>query len=171
MIPKDVTKDPSRLVALLHAYEVERLMLVPTLLKSILTYLSLVHDSSLLQNLKTWISSGETLSVSLANEFFDYFTENNHVLCNFYGSTEYNDTTHFICERKEHLRSLRKMPIGYPLFNTAVYVLDSDRIPMDIGESGELYVAGLNMADGYVNGRDKDRFIENPFTPDLSKYI
>lgn len=172
VIPKEVTRDPNRLVTVLQSYKIERLVLVPTLLKSLLTYLSLKSDSSLLRNLKTWVCSGETLPVSLANEFYDYFAEDEHILCNFYGSTEImGDVTYFVCKRKKQLELYVNVPIGYPIFNTVIYILDSNKMPVQIGQTGELFVAGLNLADGYVNGRDKDRFIENPLTVNPSKFI
>lgn len=172
VVPKAVTKDPYQLVNLLDKYKIERLVLVPTLLKSLLVYLSLNTKSKSLQNLKIWVCSGETLPVTLANEFYDYFIEDEHILCNFYGSTEImGDVTYFVCKGKEQLLSYLNVPIGYPIFNTVIYILDSNRMPVQIGQTGEVYVSGLNLADGYVNGRDKDRFIENILAVDPSEYI
>lgn len=71
----------------LEEYKIERLVLVPTLLRSLLMFLSL-QDEQLLYNLRIWVCSGEPLSLQLAKEFFDYFEEGTHQLCNFYGSTE-----------------------------------------------------------------------------------
>lgn len=91
VVPKEVTKNPSRLVEVLEEYKIERLVLVPTLLRSLLLYLPLQETTragKLLYNLKIWVCSGEPLSLQLSKEFFDYFEEGTHVLCNFYGSTE-----------------------------------------------------------------------------------
>lgn len=91
IVPKEVTKNPSSLVDILEEYKIERLVLVPTLLRSLLMYLSLQENNErLLYNLKIWVCSGEPLSLQLAKEFFDYFEEGTHILCNFYGSTEVN---------------------------------------------------------------------------------
>lgn len=169
VIPKCITKDPTQLVAILQKYEIERLVLVPTLLKSLLIYLSLKQDANLLSKLKLWVCSGETLPVSLAMEFFDYFRENEYMLCNFYGSTEImGDVTYFICRGKDQLRNYINVPIGHPIFNTTIYILDADKKPVKVGETGELFVSGANLAHGYVNGRDKDRFIENIMAVDPS---
>lgn len=127
-------------------------------------------SQNLLKNLRLWICSGESLPVSLASEFFDHFQEGKHILCNFYGSTEVmGDVTYFACEGKSQLRSYDKVPIGYPLDNTVIYILDADYRPVKIGQTGELFVSGSNLANGYVNGRDKFRFIENPLAVDSSK--
>lgn len=169
VVPKYVTKDPTQLVAILQKYEIERLVLVPTLLKSLLIYLWLKRDSSLLHRLKLWVCSGEILPVSLANEFFDYFGETGHLLCNFYGSTEITgDITYFVCENKEQIQNYINVPIGKPIFNTIIYILDSIKNPVKIGMTGELFVAGANLAHGYVNGRDKERFVDNPLAVDPS---
>jgi acyl-coenzyme A synthetase/AMP-(fatty) acid ligase len=77
VVPKDITVDPEKLVAILEEYKIERLVLVPTLLRSLLMYLPLQNRSDLLHNLKIWVCSGEPLAVSLAKQFFDYFIEGN----------------------------------------------------------------------------------------------
>lgn len=167
VVPKCTTRDPSQLVSLLEKYSIERLVVVPTLLKSILIYLSLQTDANnnncVLSKLKLWVCSGENLPVSLAYEFFDYFPEHEYMLCNFYGSTEImGDVTYFVCRGKEQLRNYKfNLPIGTPVSNTAIYILDSEQKPVGFNETGELFVSGANLAHGYVNGRDKERFIIN----------
>lgn len=170
VIPKDVTNDPERLVDALEMYKIERLVLVPTLLRSLLMYLPLQNQPNLLHNLKIWICSGETLSVALAMEFFDYFHEGTHALCNFYGSTEImGDVTYFVCKDKKQLKAYEKVPIGYLVQNTIIYILDDNYQPVQMGQTGELFVSGLNLASGYVNGRDQLRFIENRFSTEPGK--
>lgn len=171
IIPKAITKDPERLVEVLDAYKIQRLVLVPTLLRSLLLYLPMRDQPGLLHGLRIWVCSGEPLSVQLAREFYDYFEEGAQVLCNFYGSTEImGDVTYFVCESKRQLAALDKVPIGYPISNTVVYVLDEEFRPVKQGDTGELFVAGANLARGYVNGRDKFRFVENPLAVDPSEY-
>lgn len=97
VVPKEVTKNPSRLVEVLEEFKIERLVLVPTLLRSLLMFLPLQENTEkLLYSLKIWVCSGEPLSLQLAKEFFDYFQEGTHVLCNFYGSTEVRNGKHFL---------------------------------------------------------------------------
>lgn len=122
---------------------------------------------SALRSLKTWVCSGETLTVSLAEEFFQYFPENSHQLCNFYGSTEVmGDVTYHIISNAHQLRHQEKVPIGLPIDNTIIYILDQELRPVKAGDVGELFVSGLNLAGGYVNKRDPDKFIENPLAID-----
>lgn len=164
-----MTRDPSKLVDLLESYKIERLVLVPTLLKSILAYLSL-RNERLLSNLKAWICSGETLTKSLAETFFKYFFDGTYQLCNFYGTTEVmGDVTYYVCENVEELDGLANVPIGYPLDNTVIFILNDDLNPVKPGEIGEIFVAGSNLAKGYVAGREKSKFIHNRFTDNPSK--
>ncbi|XP_059218754.1 beta-alanyl-bioamine nonribosomal peptide synthetase ebony isoform X1 [Stomoxys calcitrans] len=178
VVPKVVTKDPERLVQMLEKYKIRRLVLVPTLLRSLLMYLNLdgnrgnaENEYKLLYNLQIWVCSGEPLPLALASNFYDYFQEGIHALYNFYGSTEVmGDVTYFCCENKKQLQELDRVPIGIPVNNTVVYLLDTDYRPVKNGEIGEIFVSGLNLADGYVNGRDKEKFVENPLAVELSRY-
>lgn len=170
IIPKSLTKDPERLVDILERHRIRRLVLVPTLLRSLLLCLPMRGQARLLHGLKIWVCSGEPLSVQLASEFYDYFVEGEQMLCNFYGSTEImGDVTYFVCESKRQLSALDKVPIGFPISNTIVYVLNGELEPLRVGETGELYVAGRNLACGYVGGRDASRFVENPLAVDPSE--
>lgn len=167
VVPKTITQDPERLVTVLEKYKIERLVLVPSLLRSLLMYFELQTGKRFLQNLKAWVCSGETLVVSLAEEFYKYFPVNQHKLCNFYGSTEImGDVTFHVISDLEQLKHQEKVPIGLPVDNTIVYLLDSDFRPVKSGEVGELFVSGSNLAAGYVNGRDPEKFIENPLAVD-----
>lgn len=168
VVPKALTKDPEKLVNLIDEYQIERLVLVPSLLRSLLLYLGLQGtNKNSLKSLKTWVCSGEPLAVSLAEEFFQHFDENRHKLCNFYGSTEImGDVTYHVIEGHQQLMEYPKVPIGMPLDNTVLYLMDKDFRPVKAGDVGELFVAGLNLAAGYVNGRDPDKFIDNPLAID-----
>ncbi|XP_075232512.1 nonribosomal peptide synthetase ebony [Lycorma delicatula] len=169
VVPRQVTKDPERLISLLEEFKVERLVLVPSLLRAMLMYLKLSDNRSepkLLSSLKLWVCSGEPLPQSLALEFFQYFKENDSILCNFYGSTEVmGDVTYYRIKSAVDLTSFdNKVPIGRPLDNTIMYLLDHQLKLVPAGEIGEIYVSGLNLALGYVDGRDPDKFILNPHT-------
>ena len=57
-------------------------------------------------------------------------------------------------------------PIGAPIANTQVYILDQDRTPVPAGMTGEIYIGGSSVARGYRNraALSKEKFVENPFT-------
>uniref|UniRef100_A0A146KNY6 Mycosubtilin synthase subunit C n=1 Tax=Lygus hesperus TaxID=30085 RepID=A0A146KNY6_LYGHE len=164
IVPKEITTNPQRLLTLLNKYKIGRLVLVPSLLKAILLYTGLSKENAdLLNNLKIWICSGEPLAPSLALQFFRSFRTGSHVLYNFYGSTEMmGDVTYHAMKSPNDLTVDNKVPIGVPLDNTAIYLLNNQLQPVPMGEVGELFAAGLNIAAGYVNGRDPNHFIPNP---------
>ncbi|XP_047512420.1 mycosubtilin synthase subunit C [Pieris napi] len=170
IVPKEITRDPQKLVRALDDNRVERLVLVPTLLQSILMYLSLSPEHSL-KHLKLWVCSGETLSKDLVARFFQHFGDG-YRLANFYGSTEVmGDVTYFVIESSAQLEMFPTIPIGAPLDNSAVYLLDEEMNPSRESEPGEVWVAGQNLAKGYVGGQAPEKFCDNPHAahPDFSR--
>ncbi|CAH1394602.1 unnamed protein product [Nezara viridula] len=174
ILPRSARSNPQLLVFLLNKYKVDRIMLVPTLLKLILTYLKITNDNASLRQLKLWVCTSETLSCSLAEEFFDWSERNggSRILCNFYGSTEtMGDVTYYVMKSKQDIMFKGKVPIGRPVDNTTVYLLDAQMRLVNSGEIGEVYITGKQVAAGYVNGRDAFRFIENTSTADPENKI
>ncbi len=173
IVPKCSTQNPQKLVSILEKYKIERLYTVPTLLRSILMYLNMRKNGAgkLLDNLKIWICSGEVLTVQLAKEFFNRFEAGNHILCNFYGSTEITDATFFVIESENQVDHFQNIPIGYPVFNTTIYILDKNCQQVGNGEIGEIFVSGSVIDLCYVNGRDSEKFITNPFSEEPGSFL
>uniref|UniRef100_A0A8D8SYR8 Mycosubtilin synthase subunit C n=1 Tax=Cacopsylla melanoneura TaxID=428564 RepID=A0A8D8SYR8_9HEMI len=173
IVPREVTKNPELLIKVLDKYKVERLVLVPSLLRSMLMFLKMNNNSDeskvLLRHLRLWVCSGETLSRTLCLEFFQHF-EGPPVaptLCNFYGSTEVmGDVTYYEMKCAKDVQRYEKIPIGKAIDNTHIFLLDSQLNPVPLGDVGEIYASGRNIAAGYVAGRDPDRFIVTDFSTD-----
>lgn len=167
VLPKAIAKNPARLVPILEEFNVERFLCVPTLLQSILLYLNNLPSNKtkfMLMQLRTWFSSGEPLSNELAKEFFEYFESQRQTLVNFYGCTEISsDATAYEIQSMEQLSTLKNIPLGSPVDNMAIYVLDEKQQLLDEGVIGEIYCAGESVADGYIKGRDSKAFLKNPF--------
>jgi non-ribosomal peptide synthetase component F len=86
---------------------------------------------------------------------------------NLYGPTE---TTIWSCarpvERADEHRFVES--IGRPISNTQIYILDSERQPVPIGVTGEIYIGGAGVARGYLNRPEltAQRFLADPFSAD-----
>ena len=86
---------------------------------------------------------------------------------NHYGPTEttVGSLTLHVAEYDWQNASITSIPIGRPIANTQVYILDAQQQPLPIGVVGELYVAGDGVAAGYLKQPDRteERFVINPF--------
>ncbi|XP_014679982.1 PREDICTED: LOW QUALITY PROTEIN: dimodular nonribosomal peptide synthase-like [Priapulus caudatus] len=158
------TRDPRALVDVLESRGVTRFVLVPSLLRMLLAFLPPAGTGKpRLPRLRLWVCSGETLSAELLREFFVRFPSG-RTICNFYGSTEVTgDVTYATFESAPGVGG--GVPIGRPIYNTIVYLLDDAMTAVARGERGEMYVAGLSVAAGYVGAAEENarRFLRNSF--------
>lgn len=116
----------------------------------------------MLRHLRIWINSGEPIPLETVLHFFDYYQNEKHFICNFYGCTELMaDVVCWKCNNKKVIATLRQVPIGFPIYNTAVYILDESRQPLLKGQVGEIYISGLNLSLGYVKNRNAMQYSEN----------
>ena len=161
IVPEAEAVSPAALVGALARHGVTRLVAVPSLLRAVLGL-----DDRALDGLRVelWVSSGEVLSVDLADRLLRRFPRAR--LLNLYGSTEVAaDATCFEVGRGRGAGAT--VPIGRPIANTRVHVLDRRRRPVPEGVPGELYVGGAGLARGYL-GRPEltaERFVPDPFRP------
>ncbi|MGW1506614.1 amino acid adenylation domain-containing protein [Streptomyces mirabilis] len=141
------------LVALVERHHITRLTVVPSQLSSILDY----GRPERLTSCRLWISSGEPLTGAVAARFAEVFPD--ATLLNLYGSSEASgDSLHSEVRGSD-------TPIGGPVWNTRVYVLDGGLRLVPVGVAGELYVSGAGLARGYVGrpGLTASRFVADPF--------
>lgn len=163
MIPDEQVKDPRRLIQELARHEVSRLVLVPSLLRVLLD--ADVDLGQRLPGLRLWVSSGETLPVDLVLRFREALPQG--TLLNLYGSSEVAaDVTYY--DTSPVSAGWSGVPIGYPIANTQIYLLDRHLEPVPRGVAGELFVGGEGLARGYLNqpGLSKESFLPNPFDVD-----
>ena len=163
IFPTKVTQNVEKFVEGLEQYNIGRIFVVTSLVKSILTYLSLSKKhTKRMSSVKIWECSAETVTKDVLLAFFAYF-KTGHTISNFYGSTEMSDVTYESFTSPEEVMSVLKddkVPIGVPVDNTKAYVLDENMEPVDEGAIGSLYITGRNLGDGYV-GAKKGSFMEN----------
>jgi acyl-coenzyme A synthetase/AMP-(fatty) acid ligase/acyl carrier protein len=143
----------------MHQNKITYLILVPSLLKNIINYMKVKKaEIYKLKSIKRWVCSGEALNFKTLEEFFDMNLEN-AVLSNFYGSTEVTaDLTYITFEFKKDILPYKhsSIPIGFPISNSSVEILDGDMNLVKCGEVGEIYAIGLCLAHGYLNKIDTD---------------
>ncbi|WP_445496805.1 non-ribosomal peptide synthetase [Photorhabdus sp. SF281] len=172
-----LTKDIKSLSKIINYWSVTRLYLVPSHLESLLDYALI--ERFLLQSLRYVITAGEPLLQSLKDRTMTQLPQVS--IWNNYGCTELNDVTY--CEPYDFRTGSRFVPIGFPIWNTEVYVLDEQLRQVPIGVIGELHVCSVGMALGYL-GQPKltaQKFIANPYsnmlgarlykTGDLVRYL
>jgi amino acid adenylation domain-containing protein len=150
-------RDGRYLVETIRAEQVTTVHFVPSMLQAFLREPDVADCASL----RRVICSGEALSRELQDRFF---ARSGAELHNLYGPTEAAiDVTAWACRRDDP----NPVPIGRPIANTQVYVLDRFRQPVPVGVVGELHIAGRNLARGYLNRPEltAERFIDSPFDP------
>jgi len=152
-------KDPMELVTQLADNRVTRIVLVPSLMRLLLETYSQMPAT--LHRPNFWISSGEALTADLVERFHALVPGGR--LLNLYGSSEVSaDVTFFECKSRDGDKA--KIPLGLPIANTQVHLLDSSLQPVPVGVPGEIYVGGDNLARGYYGRPDltAERFIPSP---------
>ena len=163
--PKSALVDPEELINFMDEQKVTRLILVPTLLQSVLSLMSLYEKGEKLESLRNVISSGEELPTGVALEFFEKFPGQRNLI-NFYGCTEVTgDVTFEVYSKESDVKNKTvdsHISIGTPIWNTTVYVMDENAKPVKTGETGEMYICGHSVCEKYLDGTDSDKIVENP---------
>jgi amino acid adenylation domain-containing protein len=150
-------RDPAYLVNLIAETEITTLHFVPSMLSIFLEAEGLERCHSL----RRVFASGEALPFELQQRFFERVGAELH---NLYGPTEAAvDVTYWVC-RADSEQAI--VPIGRPIANTQIYILDANLQPAPIGVAGELHIGGIGLARGYLNRPDltAQKFIPNPFS-------
>ena len=157
------TRDPALLMQAISREGITILEIVPSLLREILQPNTQKSAIRALTRLRSLISTGESLPPDLCRRWFKYFAGVS--LINAYGATECSDdvATNRLTSPPN---SIATVPIGRPIANTRLYVLDRHLQPAPIGIVGELYVGGISVGRGYLNDLEQTRrsFLRDPFS-------
>lgn len=156
------TKDTVAFVQALSKYRVSRMNLVPSHLEAVLTYVR--KEQLSLPHLKICITAGEPLTAELVKSFRELLPHSR--LLNNYGCTELNDIAYYDTAAFDGAQGF--VPIGRPIQNTQLYILDRRGRLVPEGVAGELHVASESMPEGYQNleALTRERFVKNPFAND-----
>jgi len=166
LFPSDGIPDVKDLRAIIQTHGVTTMGLTTALFNTIIA-----ESPESLTGVQELLAGGEALSPSFIRLAQKHLPETQ--LINGYGPTE--NTTVTCCYRiprplAEHMTSV---PIGKPIANTQVYILDSHNQPVPIGILGELCTGGDGLAREYINRPDltAEKFIPDPFSTDSTKKL
>ncbi len=173
-VTEETRLDGDALLAFLKAQEIERLFAPFAALQNVAE--SARHQAPPVA-LRDVITAGEPLQVTPA--IAQWFSQVDCTLHNQYGPTESHVVTAYTLTGAAHAWPAWP-PIGRPVANSQVYILDPAQQPVPLGVVGELYLGGDGLAQGYLHrpALTAERFIPNPFgagrlykTGDLARYL
>ena len=181
IFPDQVVMDPAQLLDYL-CQGITLLEIVPSLLQMMLLEIEQCGSKRPnLSGLRWLLLTGEALPPQLSRQWFDYYSA--IPMLNAYGPTECSDdVTHYPIYQPPDPDVLN-IPIGRPVGNLRLYVLDSQLQPVPLGVAGELYVGGIGVGRGYLNSTQQtaEVFLPDPFaqsggsrlykTGDLGRYL
>jgi amino acid adenylation domain-containing protein len=159
-------RNPRAIIDATDRHRVSVMHFVPSMLSVFLDYLDgrEAHVERL-ASVRRVFASGEALTPSHALAFNRVWQRGSAPrLTNLYGPTEATvDVTYFDCPSGSRID---RIPIGRPIHNTRLYVM-RDGVPVPVGETGELCIAGTGLARGYLNdpSATDERFVDNPSHP------
>src|SRR5688572_20486807 len=160
-------RNPQAIVETIAQHRVSVMHFVPSMLNVFLQYLhgKAADAASSLASVRRVFASGEALTSSHVRKFNEIWgSKTGTRLINLYGPTEATvDVTYFDCPANNAVETI---PIGRPVYNTKLYVI-RDGQQAAIGETGELCIAGIQLARGYLNNPalTAERFTDNPVNP------
>jgi len=167
MAPPEAHRDPQLLRQLVDQYQITTMHFVPSMLAAFVGHFASeaeTTDAPLCKSLKQVFCSGEALPTSLSVEFEQIFSTPLH---NLYGPTEAAVDVTYAPAFGAALAQTEgvSVPIGKPVWNTQLRVLDQYLRPTPIGVPGELYLSGVQLAMGYWQRADltATRFVADPY--------
>jgi amino acid adenylation domain-containing protein len=154
----DGHRDSSYLVSLIRSRAITTLHFVPSMLRLFFG----TDGARQCKSIKRLICSGEALDVDLQNDCLQQLTLAE--LHNLYGPTEAAiDVCFWRCLADERVSTV---PIGKPVANTQIHILDRYRQPVPMGVPGEIYIGGVQVGRGYINRETLtvEHFLADPFS-------
>lgn len=124
-----------------------------------------------LASLKNVVLGGEPISIK---EFLPWADSNyyNARVINGYGPTECTSVAACYVVDNQQLRTMKNIPIGRPIDNTSLYILDGTKALAPVGTSGEIFISGVGVGRGYLYREDltSEKFLHDPFRPGKMMY-
>jgi len=181
MMTDEDRQDLSTILKIIKEKKIERIYLPFIALQEIAEIFASSNYKSL--DLKEVYTAGEQLQITPAIKNL-FKSLNDFVFSNHYGPSEAHVVTSYTLNDKPD-SWVKLPPIGKPVYNTQMYILDSALKPVPVGVIGDLYIGGVQLVRGYHNRPEltKEKFIDNPFnwnkeqseklykTGDIARYL
>ena len=166
ILPPGAEKSPEKIWETMTRHHVTHINFVPTMLNTFMEVLK-INNIDHLGKLKYLIAAGEALSGRTAKDFYASF--DGPTIINIYGPTETNYSTFYALDP---VTDYRTVPIGKPLGNYQIYILNASQQLVPVGVFGEVYISGAGLARGYLNRPELTaaKFVANPFAPGKKMY-
>lgn len=170
MAPPEAHRDPLAMQRFFAEYGITTTHFVPSMLAAFVASLA-PETADCCSSLKQVFCSGEALPTALCRDW-ELLTE--VPLHNLYGPTEAAVDVSWYPAYGEALAQVNgnSVPIGFPVWNTGLRILDAMMRPLPFGVAGDLYLTGIQLAQGYLGRPDltASRFIADPFDPGARMY-
>ncbi|MFM6333039.1 MAG: MupA/Atu3671 family FMN-dependent luciferase-like monooxygenase, partial [Dolichospermum sp.] len=155
-----ITSQPTTVADLIKSHQVTHLQCTPSMASLLIAD---TPNRQALSQLSNLMIGGEAFTEALAKELRQIIPGQIH---NMYGPTETTvwSATHTLAQVNG------VVPLGRPIANTELYVLDNHQQPVPVGIAGELYIGGAGVTRGYLNRPEltQSRFISHPFSTDTN---
>jgi len=162
MLEPGAAGNPEAIIAAVEAEGVTTMHFVPSMLAVFLEYVESAGAAARLSGLRQVFASGEALTPRVVRDFHRLLAANGTRLVNLYGPTEATvDVTHHLCDDPDPVL----VPIGKPIENIRLYVVDERLRVLPAGMPGELCIAGVGLARGYLHRPEltAEKFAADPF--------
>ena len=160
-------KFPQAIVETVETRHITTMHFVPSMMSAFLGYMENSGEIQRLANLKRVFCSGEALKPAHVERFNKtLFQQNGTRLVNLYGPTEATvDVSYFDCPTDTDGTETQCIPIGKPIDNIQLYIIDEDSREQPVGNEGELCIGGIGLARGYLNRPvlTSEKFVEHLF--------
>ena len=169
IIPKNLFAQPVPLLEYLRENQINTIFWVPSAL-IVVAKLKAFRNVDLSDTLRRVLFCGEVMPNRQLNVWRKFLP--NVLYANLYGPTEITDAcTYYIVDRE--FSDDEPLPIGVPMANTDIIVLNGQDKPVAEGEVGELCVRGTSLSMGYYNNPEKtgEVFVQNPLNPHVPEII
>lgn len=162
VISDEQVMDIQALLERLETDRVDIVELVPSYLDVVLEHLE--HRRRILPHLRYMVATGEKLPAETCRRWLALFPE--IPIVNAYGPTECSDDVLQHVIKASPSPNTQIVPIGHPLPNTKIFILDDECEPVPVGAVGEIYVGGICVGPGYINDPKltSEAFIPDPFS-------